>query len=422
MSREIINTGGNKRFVRDIPKTEEKKSNSYEDLPEEEQNKILNKISEEHERKQKSPKIKYYFLSIVDNLCDWLKTREHNPYSYKRRAGYVFTTLFLFAVSLVALILFYTNADKLNSIKIWIFKLAGVLLLFSAFFVIKYGWRLLEEIVNWGKRQRNWLKYLIIIVLIFLLWQVYVQRSTILNPVFDNYNKIRFSLFVPVDLSNLNSGSGIIKSITNIFNTDPEQYRTNPKTINLGKFNFVVYGGVNDYLAGLDRSISYSYVPPSNKDFIMRDLDNEIQRYYLIPFVQKIQEQTTSKKTQADMAISIVQGIPYDWEAFRTDSVTGRYPYEVLYDLKGVCMEKSDLLAFTLRELGFGVVIFEFQKESHRAVGIKCKKGNYNTDYCFIEATDYYPIGQIPANYVGGADIRNAIPEVIFISEGDSYN
>ena len=78
-------------------------------------------------------------------------------------------------------------------------------------------------------------------------------------------------------------------------------------------------------------------------------------------------------------------------------------------------------MAFTLRELGFGVAIFEFEKESHRAVGIKCNNGNYGSDYCFIESTDYYPIGQIPDEYVGGVDIRNAIPKIVIISEGDSY-
>lgn len=199
------------------------------------------------------------------------------------------------------------------------------------------------------------------------------------------------------------------------------KYMTNPKTIHLGSFNYVVYGGVNDYLSRLDRSISYYYVSPTNRDFIIRDLDNKLQRTYLLPFVQKIQEQSTNKQKQAEIAIQIVQGIPYDWDAFNTNSVSGRYPYEVLYDMKGVCMEKADLLAFTLRELGFGVVIFEFQQESHRAVGIKCNKGNYNTNYCFIESTDYYPIGQIPYTYVGGVDIRNAIPEVIVISDGDSF-
>ena len=85
-------------------------------------------------------------------------------------------------------------------------------------------------------------------------------------------------------------------------------------------------------------------------------------------------------------------------------------------------MEKADLLAYLLRELGFGVAIFEYEFEEHRAVGIKCGVGNYDSDYCFIESTDYYPVGQIPQDYVGGVDIRNANPEIVIISEGMSFS
>jgi uncharacterized protein YkwD len=205
MSREIINTGGSKRIVREIPKSQEQKPNSFEDLSENKQNEILDKITKEHERKYSSSKIKAHFLQIYDNTMDWLKMREHNPYHYKNRLGYILTTLFLFALSVVGIILFYTNAEKLNSISLWIFKLAGVLLLISSFFAIKYGYSLIKEIINWLKRQRNWLKYLIIILLIILLWQVYVQRETALNPLFNFYNKTNFSYFNPVILSSLSS-------------------------------------------------------------------------------------------------------------------------------------------------------------------------------------------------------------------------
>ncbi len=354
-------------------------------------------------------KLKDYLIKEKNKLFFWLNEREHHKYNWKGRFNYLITIASIFFISIIVYNIIYTNAVKLESINLWIINILGVLLLASVFFIIKYGWRILKEIPNIVKRQRNWLRWLIIVLLLFVVWQAYENRDNVFNPLLEFKEKTNFSYFNPLD-------------INDVFNTDPEQYRTNPKTVNLGSFNYVVYGGVNDYLAGLDKSISYSYTPPSSRDFIMRDLDNEIQKYYLLPFVQKIQEKSTDKKEQARIAISIVQGIPYDWEAFTTDSVTGRYPYEVLYDMKGVCMEKADLLAFTLRELGFGVAIFEFEAESHRAVGIKCSKGNYNTDYCFIEATDYYPVGQIPDSYVGGVDIRKATPEVILISEGDSFS
>jgi len=198
-----------------------------------------------------------------------------------------------------------------------------------------------------------------------------------------------------------------------------DKYEVNPKNISLyGIGKFVVYGGLNDYLASLDRSITYSYVEPTTKDFILKDLDNDIQRKYLILLIDKIKSKSVNPDEQARIAIRMVQEIPYDTKAAETNSVTGRYAYEVLYDMKGVCMEKADLMAFLLRELGFGVAIFEFDQESHRAVGIRCENGNYNTNYCFIEATDVYPVGKIPIEYVGGVDIRGATPELVIISEG----
>jgi len=257
----------------------------------------------------------------------------------------------------------------------------------------------------WWKIKRPIRNLLIAALIIFLIFQgiQYIRKNNI-------------------DIEGFFNKTGEkINDLSSLFKTDPEKYRTAPKKILLNSIDFIVYGGVNDYLSELDRSISYYYSPPTTKDFILRNLDNEVQDYYLSPLVNKIKNKTDNKNEQVRIAISLVQSIPYDWGAFRTNNIEGRYPYEVIYDMTGVCMEKSDLLAYLLRELDFGVVIFEFEIESHRAVGILCNNGNYNTDYCFIESTDYYPVGSIPANYVGGVNIRNAVPEIIFISEGYKY-
>ncbi len=218
---------------------------------------------------------------------------------------------------------------------------------------------------------------------------------------------------------------GIIEEGENIINEvvgeDPEKYKTNPKTINLyGVGALIVYGGVYDYLSDLPDSILYYFTPPTTKDFIMRDLDNNIQKEYLLSLVNQIKEKSSNSNEQARIAIRMVQGIPYDYDGLY-GIPEGRLPYEVLYDMEGVCGEKSLLLAFLLRELGYGVAIFEFERESHRAVGIKCDNGNYVSNYCFIESTDYYPIGQIPFEYVGGVNIRDATPEIIIISDGNKY-
>jgi hypothetical protein len=202
-------------------------------------------------------------------------------------------------------------------------------------------------------------------------------------------------------------------------------YKINPTNINLnygnGKINFVGYSGLNNYFAELDRSIYYYSVEPTTKDFILKEMNNDLQYQALLPLVWEIRNKSKIQKNEANLAINLVQRIPYDYTSFYSEDLIGRYPYQVLYDDTGVCGEKSLLLAFLLKELGYGVAIFEFEVENHRAVGILCDKGNYNTNYCFVESTEPTQVGFIPREYVGSVNIQNAIPEIIFISDGRKY-
>lgn len=204
-------------------------------------------------------------------------------------------------------------------------------------------------------------------------------------------------------------------------------YKDNPKitTLNYGSgiINYVVYGDLDRYLGGLDRSISYyeGTPPPSSKDFILKEMNNDLQYQTLLPLVWEIRSKAKKQSDESQMAINIVQNIPYDDDSLYSGFLEGRYPYQVLYDNRGVCGEKSQLLAFLLKELGYGVAIFEFNAENHMAVGILCDKGNYNSPYCFVEATEPTSVGYIPQNYVGGVSIRNARPDIIKISDGRKY-
>jgi hypothetical protein len=211
------------------------------------------------------------------------------------------------------------------------------------------------------------------------------------------------------------------------------KYETNPKeqTFNYvlrGKSNnikFTVYKGLNDYLSGLPRSITYyeDEPEPTTKDFVMKYLDNNIQKKYLIVLVEKIKEKEDNEDDQARIAISLVQHIPYDWEEFNSINLEGRYPYEVIYDKKGVCGEKSQLLAFILRELGFGVVLFEYEIENHMAVGIKCPSQYSYEDsgYCFIETSAPSIITDSEGDYVGVGKLSST-PDIITISDGKSFD
>jgi len=184
------------------------------------------------------------------------------------------------------------------------------------------------------------------------------------------------------------------------------KYRMNPQDEEFkyfldGKsksFDWKVYGGMNNYLSSIPRSITYDLgdSEPTIKDFLSKNIDNEKQKEFLMPFVDKIRDFTDDPDDRVRIAVSIVQNIPYDY----SNNLDGRYAYEVLYDDKGVCGEKSKLLVFILRELGYGSALFTYgPKDStsfikkndinHQAVGVKCPlKYSYdNTGYCFIETT-----------------------------------
>jgi hypothetical protein len=118
-----------------------------------------------------------------------------------------------------------------------------------------------------------------------------------------------------------------------------------------------------------------------------------------------------------------VQKIPYDMNSLLADSNYERFPYEVLYDNNGVCGEKSKLLAFFLRELGFGTAILLFEKENHGAAGIKCpaQYSYKNTGYCFIESTTTSIITDSNGDYLGAGKLEST-PKILKISDGNSFD
>lgn len=213
------------------------------------------------------------------------------------------------------------------------------------------------------------------------------------------------------------------------------KYQTNPKDLTLNyvlrgeerEIVFTVYEGMADYLPGVSRAIYYEGDErPSRADFKLKSMNEEEQREFLLPLVTKIQSITSDEEDQVRIAISLVQSIPYG-SSEKTVSFVGnqvdysRYPYEVLYDNQGICGEKSALLAFLLREMGYEIVFFYHALENHESLGIRCpvEQSLDNTGYCFIETTAPSIITDNSIEYVGGITL-NSEPQVILISKGAS--
>lgn len=208
-------------------------------------------------------------------------------------------------------------------------------------------------------------------------------------------------------------------------------YETEPKLITLNytlrgkknKIDFIVYKGLYDYLGTLPRYSS------SSKNFTLLDfklkmIDNPYQKELLLPLVLEIQKITPNKDDQARIAISLVQNIPFK-ESGKISTLLGfpieyqRYPYEVLYEMEGVCGEKSSLLVFLLKELGYGTSYLYYNLENHEAVGIKCpyEHGVDGSEYCFIETTGPSIISDDKIEYVNLLKLKSD-PLIFNVSDG----
>lgn len=202
-----------------------------------------------------------------------------------------------------------------------------------------------------------------------------------------------------------------------------EDLETGQKAINLpyilrgrpGSIRFDAYRGVNDYL-----STKYPASFPDEHDYWLQFVDESIQDRYLKPLADNIRAAETEREDQVRAAVSMVQKIPYVDYSFDT---AAKYPYHVLYHQNGDCDEKSLLLAHLLRELGYGVAVFEFEQESHMAVGIRAPEEYCyrNTGYAFIETT----VPSIPTDAGGeygesGRQLRSN-PKVFVVAGGDSF-
>jgi hypothetical protein len=191
--------------------------------------------------------------------------------------------------------------------------------------------------------------------------------------------------------------------------------------------NFIVYGEMSDYLSRVSRVIDSEIgKEPTRLDFKLKELNEENSRELLLPLVVQIQNLANNSVDQARIAVSLVQNIPYGPAETKISFGGGQvgyslYPYEVVYYQKGICGEKSALLAFLLRELGYDTSILYFSSENHEVVGIKCPidKSFEETGYCFVETSGPAIITDSSLSYIGGVQLQSK-PTIMQISEGIS--
>lgn len=144
-----------------------------------------------------------------------------------------------------------------------------------------------------------------------------------------------------------------------------------------------------------------------NNDVFLEKVNGDNSLVELSESLLAIRDKNNLSENQlAELTTSFIQTIPYDYDKFdkikagiKDVSDKSTYPYEVLYDNKGICQDKSYLAYSLLKELGFGVAIFVFPEDEHMAIGIKCpmQYSDYDSGYCFLETTSLgNKIGVIP--------------------------
>jgi hypothetical protein len=247
------------------------------------------------------------------------------------------------------------------------------------------------------------------------------------NAITQSFQKINAqSTIIPSSIATaaptLSSTPSQTYSSTPIPTTPNLNFKQSPKTTsfsylingNRESISFTTYGGLADYFS----EKSHSYYSDADKEVILPLLENDYQNDNLQPLIDAIRKKANSPDDQAKIAISLVQHIPYNWNKFYGTSMDWYYPYETLHNNKGVCADKSLLLAYLLNKLGYDTVLFEFS--NHMAVGVKSSPNYdfYDTGYAFIETTRPTLITYIPDTYYGGFTISSN-PHIIHLNGGE---
>lgn len=164
------------------------------------------------------------------------------------------------------------------------------------------------------------------------------------------------------------------------------------------------------------------YVGDDQTALYHRIIGEKTSRPYLRDLAATIESMTDDPDDEARIAVSLVQNLEYD-DARAADTHHGVwYPYETLYLERGVCSDRSVLLAALFRELGFSVALLRFDAENHMAVGLRCpaEYGFRGTGYAFVESAGTKIMTDAEGTYGGGVALIST-PEVIPVAEGRAF-
>ncbi|NTW29392.1 MAG: hypothetical protein HGA39_08545 [Coriobacteriia bacterium] len=119
-----------------------------------------------------------------------------------------------------------------------------------------------------------------------------------------------------------------------------------------------------------------------------------------------------------ELIAKYVQSIPYDNAKADAGGSAPLFPVETIVEGKGVCSDKSVLLAALLAHEGYAVALLDFATEKHMAVGVKGPGVAYGAlGYLFLETTSPAYVTDVPGEYSGGMRLISQ-PQTIPIGTG----
>jgi len=231
----------------------------------------------------------------------------------------------------------------------------------------------------------------------------------------------------------LGLGGDLFKGVTLKEEGEQQIYYTFEYDCELYNIPLTLFESYNDYFSTIKKRVfTLSDMPESKLEekyyniFLDNDKDEKILQEVVSIIKNEIWEEEPDEIVVA--LISFVQNIEYNCDKYFSYELAGEYsvyetnyPYETLFDKKGVCEDSSILLAKLLRQLGYGVALFSYSGEEHMAVGISCPMdySDYGSGYCFIETTGPSMIGII-SKLEGDLELVST-PVIIKVAEGKQF-
>lgn len=181
--------------------------------------------------------------------------------------------------------------------------------------------------------------------------------------------------------------------------------------------------------ANAPRSYSYTGTLPAGwkKSYFEMFLGHKADRPTVESILAELRKlrPSPSQDTLLELATAFVQtAIVYDWQA--ANQISGgkiHYPSETLLDRKGVCADKTILLAAILQAMGYRIAILTWERANHMALGVAVPagQGNFGSGYVMIETTAPTRIGTVPEKYAGGIRLDGK-PEIVELGGSQQYN